>query len=712
MDYYCRIEGDRLKFIRNQQTKLRVDTYVGLADALHIRAQDKNLKCGRVVILPSSFTGSPRNMMQNYQDAMAMVRRYGKPDLFITFTCNSNWSEIVNSIYPWETANNRPDIVVRVFHAKVKELLRLLNVVQIFGSVLSFLYVIEFQKRGLPHCHLLLTLTEDCKIREIEDIDNIVSAEFPHPDDVHLHNLVAKHMVHGPCGTLNPQCICMEDGKCKKDFPKSFNEVTKENVNGYPVYKRPNNGRVIVKFVKGTKVEVDNRFVLPYNPFLLRYFEAHINVEMCSSVKSVKYLHKYVYKGHNCCNAEVASEYETDSTNTLHHDEVLSFTNARYVGPTEAAYRIYGYSMHEQSHTVIRLPVHLSECQQVYFTNDNAAEAFLKAQLKNTELMGWFKLNENPKTKSPYTYPDTPLHYVWDKSKRVWKKRKNSSKTVSRMYSVSPTDSERFHLRLLLLHVIRATSYVDLRTYKGIIYPTFKEAAMQRGLLLNDSEWQLCLEEASSFQMPVQLRQLFAYICIFQSSANALHLWSTFSEAMSEDYLRSQPTHIAYQLALQDISATLRLHGHNLSSFGLPEIDLNSLPQPMETSVNESIDEAQVLEMVGRANEGQRVIIDHILELMLKNDTTTVNAYFIDGPGGTGKTFVYQCLISLCKLHVFEVISVAWTGIAAMLLPKGRTVTSRFKLPLNLHEHSISGLKINSKEATSIKNATIIIWDE
>ena len=310
---------------------MRVDTYIGLADALHIRAQDKKLKCGCIVILASSFTGSPRNMMQNYQDAMAMVRRYGKPDLFITFTFNSNWPEIVESIHSWETPNNRPDIV-RVFHAKVQELLRLLNAAQIFGAVSSFLYVIEFQKRGLPHCHLLLTLTEDCKIREIEDIDKIVSAEFPDPADVQLHNLVVKQMVYGPCGALNPQCICMEDGKCKKDFPKSFNEVTKDNVNGYPVYKRPNNRRVILKFVKGAEVEVDNRFVVPYNPFLLRYFEAHINVEICLSVKSVKYLHKYCYKGHDCCNAEVASENETDSTDTLHHDEILSFMNARYVG--------------------------------------------------------------------------------------------------------------------------------------------------------------------------------------------------------------------------------------------------------------------------------------------------------------------------------------------------------------------------------------------
>jgi len=77
--------------------------------------------------------------------------------------------------------------------------------------------------------------------------------------------------------------------------------------------------------------------------------------------------------------------------------------------------------MHKQSHTVIRLPVHLSDCQQVYFTNDNADETLLKAELKNDELMSWFKLNENPKTSSLNTYT-LPLYYVWDKNKCLWNK--------------------------------------------------------------------------------------------------------------------------------------------------------------------------------------------------------------------------------------------------------------------------------------------------
>ena len=66
----------------------------------HLHSGATNSRVGRPVILPSSFIGSPRNMQQNYQDAMAIVRKFGKPDLFITVTCNPNWREIVENLFP------------------------------------------------------------------------------------------------------------------------------------------------------------------------------------------------------------------------------------------------------------------------------------------------------------------------------------------------------------------------------------------------------------------------------------------------------------------------------------------------------------------------------------------------------------------------------------------------------------------------------------
>jgi hypothetical protein len=75
----------------NQQS-LRLENYKGLMDHVH-NVTEKGVKAWKMVILPSSFMGSPRAMQQNYQDAMAIVRKYGKPDLFITMTCNPQWKD-------------------------------------------------------------------------------------------------------------------------------------------------------------------------------------------------------------------------------------------------------------------------------------------------------------------------------------------------------------------------------------------------------------------------------------------------------------------------------------------------------------------------------------------------------------------------------------------------------------------------------------------
>jgi hypothetical protein len=94
VDMYAKIESERLLYIRLNQTKLRSEDYIHLRDAL---ANDGNVnpeELGKMVILPSSFTGGPRHMHEYTQDAMTYVRKYGRPDLFITFTCNPTWDEI------------------------------------------------------------------------------------------------------------------------------------------------------------------------------------------------------------------------------------------------------------------------------------------------------------------------------------------------------------------------------------------------------------------------------------------------------------------------------------------------------------------------------------------------------------------------------------------------------------------------------------------
>ena len=83
------------------------------------------------------------------------------------------------------------------------------------GKVVAYIYVIEFQKRGLPHAHILLILASESKIRSIEEYDSFVSAEIPdHELNPLAYETVTTMMMHGPCNVLNTSSPCMKDGKC------------------------------------------------------------------------------------------------------------------------------------------------------------------------------------------------------------------------------------------------------------------------------------------------------------------------------------------------------------------------------------------------------------------------------------------------------------------------------------------------------------------
>lgn len=324
-----------------------------------------------LIILPSSFVGSPRNMYQNYLDAMAIVQHFGKPSLFVTMTCNPKWKEIVSNIEMMNASYFRPEIVVRVFKSKLKELMHSIMSEKIFGNVEALIYTIEFQKRGLPHAHILITLVENDKIVGPIDIDKVVCVDkVDVQENPKLHDYVAKHMMHGPCGALNPNSVCMKDGKCSKEFPKDFNDLTRESVNGYPLYRRRDNGRSVD--VRGASL--DNRYVVPYNPYLLAKFNCHINVEVCTTVKSVKYIYKYVYKGYDSATVALGNENTNDLLNAQ-IDEVQNFLSGRYVGSTEAVWRIYENPMHFQSHSIVRLDIHLPNEQNVYFREGQERQA-------------------------------------------------------------------------------------------------------------------------------------------------------------------------------------------------------------------------------------------------------------------------------------------------------------------------------------------------
>ncbi|GJV34363.1 DNA helicase [Tanacetum coccineum] len=138
---------------------------------------------GSIILSPSTFTRGPRYVYSHYLDALAICRSLGNPQFFITFTCNVKWPKIKRyaSRYPRLTLADRADIVCRVFQQKVKDFVKFLKEVKTFGRVVGVLYTIEFQKRGLSHCHTLLWVDSKNKTTNASQIDEYISAELPDP---------------------------------------------------------------------------------------------------------------------------------------------------------------------------------------------------------------------------------------------------------------------------------------------------------------------------------------------------------------------------------------------------------------------------------------------------------------------------------------------------------------------------------------------------
>ena len=709
VDAFTKIEGNELAYIRTHQQQLRVESYQGLMDHIERRAQAEDVNVGRIVILPSSFEGSQRNMYQKYQDAMTIVTKHGKPDIFLTMTANPKWPEIQDNLLPHQNASDRPDIISRVFNLKLKELLDDLLERHVLGHVTAFVYTIEFQKRDLLHAHLILFLADADKPRTTQDVDRLVSAEIPDPQvQPEFHDTVKRHMMHGPCGDLDPDCVCMENGECKKHFPKPLQQQTEYSVNGYPLYRRRGQHRAELR-----RHTVNDSWVVPHNPQLLMKFNCHMNVEVCTTVQSVKYIFKYIHKGNDAAHIEIRQ-------NHLNHDEILQHLNARYVGPHQAVFRIMQYKMHDKSHIIIRLAIHLPLQQNVHYQNGNEEQALQRNE--QTMLTAFFKLNQDDQNAHQYLYHEIPEHYTFNQSAKKWsRRRRRTAPIIGRIYQVQPSDPQRFALHLLLLHRRGVTSFEDIRTVHGHIHATFKDAARAMGLLEDDTEHRRCLQ-AAVMNMPSQLRQLFATLMVFQTPSDIRALFDEFKEAMCEDYIRHDQLHdpeVTLQdrhihLCLWDIDTCLRVHGKSISN-----VEFSDLPQLPHNFIhpqnqNEHIDivrERQLGEqMLQQLNIDQHHIHDTIVDAITTNSDQ--NCYFVDGPAGTGKTFLYNTIVHNLQALGIKVKCMAYSGIASTLLINGATAHSTFQIPIPLLPDSTCNIKRQSARAEILRETTIFTRDE
>lgn len=539
-------------------------------------------------------------------------------------------------------------------------------------------------------------------------------------------------MIHGPCGPYNPDSPCMKDGKCTKGYPRKLLKETQTGGDGYPLYRRrapDNGGHTIVLKVKNLNMKIDNRWIVPYTPILSKSFNAHINVEVCNSVKSIKYICKYVNKGSDM------AVFGLQNSN-VPINEVDQYQLGRYISSNEAVWRILGFDIHERFPTVTHLSVHLENGQRIYFTEENALQKAIDPP--NTTLTAFFQLCATDEFAKTLLYNEVPQYYTWNKSTKQFCRRKRGTKhplvagifstsALGRVYTVHPNNSECYYLRMLL-HVVKGpTSFKTIKTIDGHECQTYREACFKLGMLEHDQHWHHTLTEASETRHPHQIRTLFAIILTTCAPSDPIDLWEKHKENMSEDILlreRQDNPNLDVQysenifnkslILLEDICVSI--NNKNLEELGLISPDRNRNDIINRDLLREKQYDVEALNNYVESHKklltnDQRLAYNSVMEYLQKGNGGIL---FLDAPGGTGKTFLLNLILAEVRSMHEIALAVASSGIAATLLDGGRTAHSAFKLPLNLNvtESPICNIGKSSGMAGVLKKCQLIIWDE
>jgi hypothetical protein len=537
-------------------------------------------------------------------------------------------------------------------------------------------------------------------------------------------------MVHLPCNLKFSKCPKKKDGKCAKGYPKEFQNNTQFGKNSYPLYKR-RKGIIATKYYGSNSVLIDNRNIVPHNSYLLIKFNAHINLEICTDILAVKYLYKYIYKGFD------KAIIDTDM------NECRKYYSSRYVSSIEACWKLKGFPMHGRLPAVVRLPVHTEMDQVVYFKENENVKDIISKPIKSL-LISWFNLNKLKSEKLPFlkdiVYYDLPIYCTlrnkeWNlrqrnitvkKCTRNKKNEKNEIKKyediVSRSYFVPIKESERFYLSKILYLIKGCKNFQDTKKWNGKEYITYRELTSDLGLLDDDKIWYQTLDEAILINCNAnKLRRIFAQMLIYCEINNPIKLWNTYKNQLSDDIRRKNKgfTEEEYNnKALIQIEKFLSLYDQKLSNYNLPSININSTIDYNQLNIISNEDFTEFLEELNKLSNEQRYIYNIVEEELnnRKNITSKKSSkvFFIHAAAGSGKTFTLNTIIKGMNIKNYKIISVAYSGIAAILLRNGRTAHSFFKIPINIQEDEeiYCNISKNSKLAEYIKIVDLIIFDE
>ena len=701
IEYYCDMWAQhearmaRFHTLPSQQAKYRVGRKRAIDDQLH---REGNLTEASIpMTLPSSFVGSAKWYHQLYMDALTFPTRFHAPDLFITFTCNHKWPEIVNALPRGSCWQDHPDIVARVFWLKMKSLMDDMQKHCIFGKVVAFVWRIEWQARGLPHAHILIIL--QYRIITPQQIDAIVSAEIPNRDEhPELYSLVTELMLHDPCDD-NAEAGCrkgQKGGLCKRHFPKDTSSQTVVLPNKFPKYRRRCLNTAVVK----GRIITDD-WVVPHSPFLLLKYGAHINVEIAAHVKTFKYVYKYVLK--------------SPDTAVVCVNEIEAFLSGRLLSASEAVWRFLGLPLHKEFPPVMRLDIHLPNEQAVVFgVDDDADNVMTAAETATSTLIEWFALNERDDWARSLLYTEIPEHFTWNGKDKLWTRRQNAQITLGRIFNVSSKNQELFALRRLLNIVKGAKSWNELLTVDGHTYHSFQQACAARGMLHDNSDVIAAFQEVvdSSCSLTAMRRE-FAIILLNRTCSNATTFFNYFASHLCTDG-NVNPANVSQ--ALWEIESVMSEHGKSLQDrdfgFTLPrthdaaDMRLQQALREHDFNVDECLFHRN--HFCQQFSPEQSSIMDAVTDAVAGHSPNNVHAVLASA--GCGKSLLVAGITWHLRSQSKIVLNVAASALAATMLPSGRTAHSAFRIPIPTTSSSFCGLKSHEREL--LRRCSAIFYDE
>nr|GEX08262.1 DNA helicase [Tanacetum cinerariifolium] len=445
---------------------------------------------------------------------------------------------------------------------------------------------------------------------------------------------------------------------------------------------------------------LDNNYVVPYNRALLLAFEAHINIEYCGWSMLIKYLLKYISKGTDRIFARVSKPIGESSNvpgpSRPSIDEIQNYHEGRFVCAHEACWRILKFDIHCREPAVQILAVHLQGMQRITFRDRDNLESIVNLPGRtSTTLTEWFTFNEANEDGRHLTYQDFPLEFVWYSDRKSWSRRRNSKSSIGRLVYVHPTSGELFYFRILLCHKKGCIQFIDVQMINDVFYPTYQGVCEALGLLGDDKEWDIAMQEASMSATSSELRFVFAHILTHCDVTDPSKLWGKYWSEIGHD--------IPKKVSERADIANYHLNDQTLQGYILYELEI------ILSDCGKSLQHFERDESAPKLNTQQRKIYDLIIDANLKKQQELI---FVYGHGGTSKTFLWKTIISTLRSEEKIVLAVASSGIASLLLPSGRTAHSRFKFPLELTKESLCRITKNSRLGKLFANTDLIIWDK